>query len=221
MLTKSKKQLVATLNSLYPDPKSELNFRNPYELLIAVILSAQCTDKKVNEVTPILFSKFNSFNKLAKAPVSEVEVIIHPVNYFRTKARNIVETAAVIVEKFKGKLPVTHEELTSLAGVGRKTANVVMGELGIEPSFPVDTHVMRVSRRLGLSAGKTPDQVEEDLKKAFPPETWRNLHHQIIFHGRRVCMARNPACERCTLAKICPSAFAEKPGREVRKKAAG
>ena len=207
MLPKHKSRLLTILDELYPNPRSELNFSNPYQLLISVVLSAQCTDKKVNEVTPSLFEKFKDFKSLAKAPLEEVEAIIGPINYFRTKAKNIIATARVITEDHEGKVPTDHEALTELPGVGRKTANVILCEHGETPAFPVDTHVFRVSRRLGLSDGNNPHDVEEDLMEEFPPETWRRLHHQLIFHGRRVCKARNALCEQCLLNKICPSAF--------------
>jgi endonuclease-3 len=210
MLSKHKRQLLSDLNELYPNPRSELNFSNPFQLLIAVMLSAQCTDKKVNEITPSLFKKYPDFRQLAKASLGDVEKIIRPINYYRTKAKNIVAAAAAVVERHGGKVPADHDELTSLPGVGRKTANVILCEHGKTPAFPVDTHVYRVARRLGLSDGNEPHDVEEDLTKAFPPEYWRPLHHQLIFHGRRVCKARNPLCEQCKLAHICPSAFKAK-----------
>jgi endonuclease-3 len=198
-----KAKLLSILAELYPDPQSELDFKNEYQLLTAVMLSAQCTDKKVNQVTPILFGKYPDFKVLAKAKVSEVAAIIRPINYFKTKSANLVATALEVTTRFKGHVPKTHHELTSLPGVGNKTANVVLGETGAAPSLPVDTHVFRVSHRLGLSSGKNPDAVEEDLKRAFPSSEWRNLHHRLIFHGRRVCKARNPDCDHCELRSIC------------------
>lgn len=206
MRPKEKRHLLEQLAELYPDPKSELHFSNEYQLLIAVMLSAQCTDKKVNEVTPILFTKYNNFKELAKAREDDVATIIRPINYFKTKSRNSIATAKLITEQFKGCVPSTPEELTSLPGVGSKTANVIMCELGHRPAFPVDTHVFRLAHRLGLSEGKNPDAVEVDLCKAFKPEEWRNLHHRFIFHGRRVCKAQRPECAGCALRSICPSA---------------
>jgi endonuclease-3 len=203
MRPKDKRLLLASLAELYPDPHSELDFSDEYQLLIAVMLSAQCTDKKVNQVTPELFEKFGDFKTLSKAPLAQVEKIIRPINYCKTKSKNIIETSRRVVTEHNAKLPRTREGLTSLPGVGRKTANVVLGELGIEPSFPVDTHVFRVAHRLGLSQGKNPDAVESDLKKEFLSSEWRNLHHRFIFHGRRVCKARNPDCDHCTLATLC------------------
>ena len=190
----------------YPDPRSELDFKNPYELVVAVTLSAQCTDKKVNQVTPALFAYAPNFNALAEAQIETIESIIRPVNYYRTKSRNIVAMAQRVRAEFSGELPSDHDGMTSLPGVGRKTANVVLGELGICPTIPVDTHVMRVSGRLALSSGSDPVTVERELAARFPPEIWRNLHHWLIYHGRRVCKAQRPLCEECVLRDLCPSA---------------
>lgn len=205
MLTKRKQALLDQLRILYPEPKSELNFNNEYQLLVSVVLSAQCTDKKVNDTTPALFKKYPDFKRLARAEVSEVEAIIRQINYYKTKSKNIVSTAQIITADFGGDLPRSMDELVSLPGVGRKTANVVLGELGIEPSIAVDTHVFRVSRRLGIAKGENPGEVEQSLRKGFPPASWRDLHHQLIFHGRRVCKARTPMCSECLLASACPS----------------
>ena len=205
MRSKEKTFLLSSLAELYPNPHSELDFSNEYQLLIAVVLSAQCTDKKVNQVTAVLFQRYRDFKALSRAKLEDVEKIIRPINYFKTKSKNIIETAKQIVAQHGSSVPKTREELTALPGVGRKTANVVLGELGIEPSFPVDTHVFRVAHRLGLTEGKTPDAVEADLRRQFPPSEWRNLHHRFIFHGRRVCKARTPECGVCPLTKICPS----------------
>lgn len=203
MLAKDKKLLITKLEKLYPNPRSELDFTDEYQLVVAVMLSAQCTDKKVNEVTPSLFNKYRSFRSLAKASLDDVEAIIRPINYFKTKSKNLIAMAQVVSNDCKGQLPRTHGELIALPGVGNKTANVVLSELGVIPTFPVDTHVFRLAHRLGLSKGKTPDAVEEDLKREFPPEEWRGLHHRLIFHGRRVCKAVNPNCEACDLQVVC------------------
>lgn len=198
----------------YPDPKTELIFKNDYQLLISVVLSAQCTDKKVNHVTPELFKAYPDFKSLGEAKKTAVEKIIKPINYYITKSKNIIETGKMVSAHYGGKIPTSHEEIVKLPGVGRKTANVVLGELGLEKTLPVDTHVMRVSARLGLSSGKNPDKVEDELKVQFAPETWRNLHHYLILHGRRICKAQNPNCEDCHLNKVCPSAFAfERPAK--------
>lgn len=206
MTPKKKKFLIEALADLYPDPHSELDFVNEYQLLIAVMLSAQCTDKKVNQVTPELFKTYPTFKALSQAKLPEVERIIRPINYYKTKAKHLIATGKEAVSRFDSKVPSTHEELTSLPGVGNKTANVILSEKGVVPAFPVDTHIFRLAHRLGLSKGKTPDAVERDLRAAFPSSEWRNLHHRIIFHGRRVCSARSPQCEGCVLRKICPAA---------------
>ena len=206
MTPQKKKFLVQALAELYPDPHSELDFKNEYQLLIAVMLSAQCTDKKVNQVTPELFKAYPSFKALSQAKLEDVERIIRPINYYKTKSKNLIATGNEAVDRFKSKVPDTHDDLTSLPGVGNKTANVILSEKGVIPAFPVDTHIFRLSHRLGLSKGKTPDHVEADLRQAFPSSEWRNLHHRLIFHGRRVCSARSPHCGKCVLNKICPSA---------------
>lgn len=200
-----KSHLLKEFKRLYPNPQSELCFRNDYELLISVILSAQCTDKKVNEVTPDLFRAYPNFACLAKASLKEVERIIRQVNYFKTKSKNIIATAKLIHTDFSDCVPTERKHLESLPGVGRKTANVILSEKGIEPAFPVDTHVYRVSRRLKLATRRDREAVEEQVKAKFQPSDWRNLHHWLIFHGRRVCKAQNPVCETCTLKELCPS----------------
>ncbi len=205
MRAPQKQKLLSQFQSLYPTTGSELNFKTPYQLVVAVSLSAQCTDKKVNEITPLLFEKYGDFSDLARAKLEAVEKIIRPINYYRTKSKNIISMAQTVLGDFSGKLPNTHEELITLPGVGRKTANVVLGELKITPAIPVDTHVFRVSKRLGLATGNTADAVELELQKAFPSELWYNLHHWLIYHGRRVCKAQRPLCEQCTLNSLCPS----------------
>ena len=201
-----KSKLLKIFEELYPDPQSELNFKNDYQLLISVILSAQCTDKKVNQVTPELFSSFKNFKQLGEAKLSKVEQIIRQVNYYKTKSKNIIKTAEIITEKYRGKLPLTREELEALPGVGRKTTSVVLSEKDIEPAFPVDTHVFRVSRRLKLATRTDRDKVEEQVRTKFDPKHWRPLHHWLIFHGRRVCKAQTPLCGNCSLSDLCPSA---------------
>lgn len=208
MTPKKRAELLTILARLYPEPRSELDFSNDFELIIAVMLSAQCTDVKVNQVTPILFKKYPTAARLAKAKLPEVEAIIRPINYFKTKSKNIIATSNELSSRYGGEVPRTHEELIALPGVGRKTANVVLGETGAVPALPVDTHVFRVARRLGLSEGKTPEAVEHDLMKRFPSSEWQPLHHRLIFHGRRVCKARNPICTECALKDICPSSLA-------------
>ena len=206
MTPKKREFLIAALAELYPDPHSELDFKNEYQLLIAVMLSAQCTDKKVNQVTPELFKTYPTFKALSQAKLADVEQIIRPINYYKTKSKHLIATANDAVTRFQSKVPDTHEELTSLPGVGNKTANVILSEKGVVPAFPVDTHIFRLAHRLGISTGKSPDAVEKDLRKAFPSSEWRNLHHRLIFHGRRVCSARSPQCAACSLRTICPAA---------------
>jgi endonuclease-3 len=200
-----RRKILEILEDLYPSPQSELYFSNEYELVIAVVLSAQCTDKKVNEATPALFARYASFAALSQAKVEDTAQIIRTINYYKTKARHIVALARKVVEEHEGKLPKIHDKLVELPGVGRKTANVVLSELGVVPTFPVDTHVYRVSKRLGFATGGTPLQVEDELKELFAPSVWRLLHHWLILHGRRTCTARSPQCNECLISKYCPS----------------
>ncbi len=205
MTPANRTNLLKIFKELYPNPRSELNFDGEFQLLICVVLSAQCTDKKVNEVTPTLFAKFPGFAELSSAKLTAIEKIIRPINYYKTKAKNLKAMATKIIEEFEGEIPKTHELITKLAGVGNKTANVVLGELKIVHTLPVDTHVFRVSRRLGLAIGKNVGEVEKELKSKFPSQLWRNLHHWLILHGRRICKAQRPLCEECTLISICPT----------------
>lgn len=204
MKNRHARKILDILSEEYPDPQSELDFRNSYQLLVAVALSAQCTDKKVNEVTPHLFRRFKDFQELSRARLSSVEKIIRPINYYKTKSRNLIVSAKLVTEKFNGEIPLRHEELIELPGVGRKTANVILGELGITETLPVDTHVMRVSSRLGLADGKGPLQVEDQLSKIYDKSLWRRLHHSLILHGRRICKAQSPRCDACMLNSLCP-----------------
>jgi len=199
------KKLSLLLEQLYPEVASELNFSNEYQLVIAVILSAQCTDKKVNQVTPILFERYPDFESLSKAELTDLQTILKPINYYITKSKNLLACAKLMVSEFDSKVPLNHKSLLLLPGVGRKTANVVLGELGAQHTLPVDTHVFRVAQRLGIAKGKTPDEIEKQLCAQFPSEQWRGLHHRLIFHGRRVCKAQNPLCGECGLQGVCPS----------------
>ena len=189
---------------MHPDAGCELNYGTPFELLVAVILSAQCTDKRVNEVTKDLFKKYNNPEQYAIMTPAELEPLIHSCGFFHNKAVNIIGAAKDIVDRFGGEVPKTMAELTSLPGVGRKTASVVMTVAFDEPAMPVDTHVFRVSGRLGLSHGKNPEQVEKDLKDLYPPSDWNIVHHTLIFHGRYICKALRPNCSECTLTEYCP-----------------
>lgn len=207
-----KKNEIATeaferLKKLYPDAHCELNHSNPFELLLATILSAQCTDARVNMVTPALFKKYPSPQKLAKAKLEDVEEIIKSVNFFRNKSKSLISCAQTLVEEFNGEIPKTVDELTKLAGVGRKTANVVLGNaFNINVGIVVDTHVKRTAALLGLTKQTDPEKVELDLMKLFPNHTWTELSHLLIFLGRRTCIARRPQCDLCVLNQICPSA---------------
>lgn len=194
------------LHQEFPDAHCELYHNSPFELLIATILSAQCTDVRVNMVTPVLFKKYPSPEKLAAAKQSDVEKIIHSTGFYKNKATNIINCARDIHEKYKGEIPRTIEELTALAGVGRKTANVVLGNaFNLNYGIVVDTHVKRITNLLGLTKSDNPEKIEEDLMKLFPREQWTELSHLLIFLGRRTCIARRPKCDECCLNKICPS----------------
>ncbi|HTV47655.1 MAG TPA: endonuclease III [Phycisphaerae bacterium] len=209
--TAEKKQtatIIARLKKAYPDAHCALDHRTPLQLLIATILSAQCTDVRVNMVTPELFKRFPDAASLAAANITNIEQIIRSTGFYRAKARAIQQTAKLLVERYNGKVPDTMESLTSLSGVGRKTANVVLGNaFGKNVGIVVDTHVGRISRRLGLTRQDNPEKVEQDLMKLVPQKQWALFAHLLIFHGRQVCFARKPDCESCTLADLCPSAF--------------
>jgi len=199
-------QIMAGLAQAYPDAHCELNYSTPLELLIATILSAQCTDKRVNIVTATLFKKYRSARDYAEAPIAELEAAIKTAGFFRSKAKNIQACCRKLVECHGGEVPRTMEALTSLAGVGRKTANVVLGNaFGINVGIVVDTHVGRLSRRLGLTRQEDPVKVEEALVKLVPPEQWTLFSHWLIWHGRRRCDARKPACPECEVRRWCPS----------------
>ena len=204
MDNKRAQKILDELKKMHPDAGCELNYGTPFELLVAVILSAQCTDKRVNEVTKDLFKKYNTPDQYAAMTPAELGPLIHSCGFFHNKAVNIIGAAKGIVDRFGGEVPKTMAELTSLPGVGRKTASVVMTVAFDEPAMPVDTHVFRVSGRLGLSHGKNPEQVEKDLKDLYPPSDWNIVHHTLIFHGRYICKALRPNCSECTLTEYCP-----------------
>jgi endonuclease III len=199
--------IIDGLESLYPDAHCELDFATPFQLLIATILSAQTTDVRVNMVTPVLFKKYGTPAKLAEADPRDVEKIIMSTGFYRNKTKSILGAARVIMEDFDGEVPRTMDELLTLPGVARKTANVVLGSgFGMNEGFVVDTHVMRLSARLELTRETEPVKIEVDLCDKMPREKWTKLGHQLIWHGRRVCFARKPACHECSLAPHCPSA---------------
>ena len=191
------------LNELFPDAHCELVYKNHFELLIAIILSAQTTDLKVNQITPILFSKYPNVSDLANADLESVVMILKPLGLANSKAKNIINTSRSLLENYDGKIPTTMTELTSLSGVGNKTANVFLAEGHNEKRFAVDTHVGRVSRRLAISYSDNPDKIENDLKNFFASDDWTKLHHQFIFFGRYFCKAKNPECVNCKLKKYC------------------
>ena len=197
-------KIISTLLSLYPEAKTALRFENPWELLVATILSAQCTDVRVNMVTPGLFKKYKSIKDFADADITELEQNIRSTGFYKNKTKNIIGAAKTIISKFSGQVPKTMEELTELPGVGRKTANVVLGSaFGISVGIVVDTHVVRLSQRIGFSKNTDPEKIEQDLMQIVPKDKWIIFSHILILHGRAVCPARNPQCSRCKILKLC------------------
>ena len=200
------KELLKVWPKVYPDAHTELNFKTPLQLLIATILSAQCTDKRVNMVTPALFKKYRSAKDYANAPAGELENAIKSTGFFNSKAKSIRGATSAIAGKFGGQVPKSMEELRELPGVGRKTANVVLGNaFGINEGIVVDTHVIRLSQRLGITKQKDPEKIEQDLMKLVPREYWAVWSHWLIWHGRRRCYARKPDCANCEVFALCPS----------------
>lgn len=197
------KEILRVLENLYPEAKCALNHRNPFELLVATMLSAQCTDKRVNELTPRLFAKYPTPESLADADLLELETEIETCGLFRMKAKNLIETAKRLVTNYHSQVPDTMEALISLPGVGRKTANVVLANAFGVPAIAVDTHVQRVSNRLGLAESDNVQDTEQQLMKKIPRESWNDVHHWLIFHGRQICSARSPKCGVCPLAVSC------------------
>ena len=202
---KTKDEMIRILSEVYADAKPALIFRNPFELLVAVILSAQCTDQRVNIVTKRLFAKAATAEKIAAMRLARLEKEIHECGFFHAKAKNILATAEILARDYGGEVPEDFDTLLKLPGVGRKTANVVMSVAFHYPAIAVDTHVFRVANRLRLAVGETPDEVEMGLKKAIPKENWSGAHHWLIWHGRKICKSRRPLCDQCPLAKLCPS----------------
>jgi endonuclease-3 len=197
-------QINSALAELYPDAHCALHYANPLQLLIATILSAQCTDERINKVTPALFARYPNAAAYAAADIAELERLIQSAGFFRNKARNIQACCQMLVVQHAGQVPRTMEELVPLPGVGRKTANVILGNAFDVPGIPVDTHVGRLSRRLGLTQHDDPVKVESDLMTLLPKKEWTMFSHRMIFHGRQVCQSRKPKCEECILNKICP-----------------
>jgi endonuclease-3 len=200
------KEILRLLKKEYPDPGTALHFRSPFELLVATILSAQATDVLVNKVTADLFKKYRSVRDYADVPLEKLRKDVSSINFYKTKAKNIQSSAQMIVEKFQGKVPKTMDELTTLPGVARKTANIILSNAyGINAGIAVDTHVKRLSYRLGLTKNDDPVKIEKDLMEAVPGEEWSNLSHLLIFHGRKICQAKKPKHQECVLFDICPS----------------
>ena len=200
-------EVLVRLKRLYPDAACTLNYETPLQLLVATILSAQCTDERVNQVTPALFKRFPDAFSLATADLQELETLVRSTGFYRNKARHIKESSRMIAEKFGGEVPKRMEQLLELPGVARKTANVVMANAyGINMGVTVDTHVRRLSQRLGLTQHKDPVRIERDLMQVLPQPDWENWSIRLIYHGRGICTARNPACYNCQLSDLCPSA---------------
>jgi len=202
------KKVINLLNKKYKNPKTALNYKTNHQLLVATILSAQCTDKRVNEVTKDLFKKYKKVSDYAKISADEFEKDIRTTGFFKNKAKNIVEASKIIIEKFSSRIPDSMEKLILLPGVARKTANVVLSEaFGKNEGIAVDTHVRRLSQRLNLSANSNPDKIEKDLIEITAKKDWGKLSNLLISHGRTICSARNPKCSACVLKEDCPSAF--------------
>lgn len=199
--------LARRLAAAYPGLRVPLDQKNNFELLVAVILSAQCTDEMVNRVTPELFLRYPTPEAMARAPLKSIESIIRRLGLFHAKAVALKKMSLQLVERHAGEVPATMEELTALPGVGRKTANVILGHAFGIPGIIVDTHCKRVSRRLGLTREEDPEKIERELMKLLPPEEWTGFSHRLVLHGRRVCYARKPDCKNCPVNDLCPSAF--------------
>lgn len=206
-------EILFRLQRLYPDAKCTLNYETPVQLLVATILSAQCTDDRVNQVTPALFARFPDAEALANANILDLENLVRSTGFYRNKAKNIKGTCQMLVEKYQGQVPKRMELLLELPGVARKTANVVLANaFGINCGVTVDTHVKRLCYRLGLTEHKDPIRIERDLMRLLPQADWENWSIRLIYHGRAVCDARKPACDRCVLADLCPSSQGDRQG---------
>jgi endonuclease-3 len=199
------KAIYRILTKNYPNVRCELVYKNPYQLLVATVLSAQCTDKRVNQTTPALFKKYNSIKKMAAADIKDLQQLVKSTGFYRAKAKNIKNLSQKILTDFNGKVPSNIEDLVTLPGVGRKTANVVLGHGFNIPGITVDTHFGRLSRRFGWSNQTDPVKVEFEVAKLIPQRQWTNLSQRLIWHGRRVCHSRRPACGACVIANLCPS----------------
>jgi len=199
------REILVRLRTVFPDPRPALAFASAYELLVATVLAAQCTDARVNKVTPEFFRRWPDPAALSRATAAAVEEVIHSTGFFRQKAKNLVAAAKLLVERHDGAVPASMEALTALPGVARKTANIVLSNaLGVNEGIAVDTHVRRLSFRLGLTASDVPTVIERDLMPLFPRQAWGEINHLLVMHGRETCPARKPRCERCVLGDICP-----------------
>ena len=197
-------EIIEILKKTYPDAKCSLNFTTPFEMLIAVMLSAQCTDERVNKTTPYIFNKYNTPEAFTNIPIEDLEVLVHPCGFYKNKAKNIKLCASQVLNNFNGIVPHTMEELTSLAGVGRKSANVIMLEVfGIAQGIAVDTHAKRISNLVGLSDEKDPLKIEQDLLKIFSKNDIKDINHLFVWHGRNTCIARHPKCDICPIKDFC------------------
>jgi len=196
-------RIINLFEEFYPEPVCALEYKKDYELLFATRLAAQCTDARVNTVTPVLYTRYPSLEALARADIDELEKIVFPCGFYKVKARDIVMASAMLIGEFGGRVPDTMEELLRLPGVGRKTANLILGDIHGKPAVVVDTHCIRLSNRIGLVDTKDPAKIETALRKILPPEKSSDFCHRLVLHGRAVCTARNPACERCCIAGIC------------------
>ena len=197
-------EIIEILKKRYPDATCSLDFETPFQLMVAVMLSAQCTDERVNKTTPYLFKKYGTPELIVKMNTDTLEEIIRPCGFYKNKAKNIKETAEIILTKYKGTVPSTMEELIKLPGVGRKSANVIMLEAFNNPQgIAVDTHAKRISNRLGLSNNSNPEKIEQDLKKVIPQEYFKDVNHLFMWHGRNICTAKNPKCDECPIYKFC------------------
>lgn len=204
MVKKRTKEIMAILDEIYGlEVVTSLDYRTPWELLVATMLSAQCTDERVNQVTPALFEAFPTVEAMAEASIKDIERLIHSTGFYRNKAKNLLLCANQVLERHKGKVPETLEELTELAGVGRKTANVIRGNIFHQPSIVVDTHVKRISHRLGVTESLDPVKAEQELMKALPKDHWIAWNMQLITFGREICKSQGPKCEQCQLTKYC------------------
>lgn len=204
-------EIIENLKKHYPDAVCSLEFKTPFQMVIAVMLSAQCTDERVNKITPKLFEKYGTPEAICNMQLEELEKIIHPCGFYKNKAKNIKAMSKEIIEKYNGKVPETMEELISLPGVGRKSANVVMLEAFENPQgIAIDTHAKRIANRVGLSKNTTPEKIEQDILKLIPKQYYKDVNHLLVWHGRRTCDARKPKCEECPIKEYCKTYMNEK-----------